>query len=276
MPYRPRVCSECQRSFTPKNSSDGEACRSCMQLLKREEATKYRLFTRQCEGCFRSFTSKTDSERLCPSCKKTPETKVVPATRAELDLGPPFKQAIFDLETWGLDRGWGVLLMGVILVHGDGTEPKWYEFDLTQAPGWPMVRGDDSTVAKALLDVLQDCDIIVAHNGLNFDRKYLNTIALKFGMPSLMKKLVDPVQKARQMYRIGSNSLSSIASYLDLPEPKMQLPMEIWRSAILNADEGAWELMRERCRSDVRILNAVCRRMRGDFGVIDMYGSAWR
>lgn len=274
MPYAKRACSSCGRTWLPHNASDGDTCRGCLATSKSRPEPEW--FIRQCQTCFKNFNTKVDSDRFCRDCFKQPKAKALPLTTDELALDAPFKQAVFDLETWGLDRGWGVLLMGCILVHGDGPTPKWYQFDLTESSGWPNKRSDDSELARKILDVLQDCDIIMAHNGLWFDRKYLNTIALKYGYPSLMKKLVDPVQKARNMYRIGANSLSAIADYLGLPESKMHVPMETWRVAVLDNDENAWNTLRERCQSDVRILNAVCRRMRGDFGIIDTQGSAWR
>lgn len=281
MPYARLDCGECGRSYEPKNITDRErgTCRNCAWARTRlqQSAQLTDLHLRDCEVCSNQFQAKPNVTR-CPSC-----TKLARVARGDDDLppkphflAPPLRQVVFDLETFALDRGWGVLMMGCLMVHGEGPDPKLYEFDLTQTKGWPNKRSDDREVAANILDVLRGCHVAYAHNGRWFDIPWLNSIALKYNLPTLNIKLVDPVQVARRKYRIGNNSLAAIAEFLGLEESKMQLGPDIWRFALMDNDPEAWRQLRERCRSDVRLLNEVAARVTRDVGMLDYQGSAYR
>jgi hypothetical protein len=251
MPYAKKECEVCTREFKPPHRKFGEAtkrCRSCIDLAEGETSVSYKGY------------------KGGPKLPKV-ETHT---------LAPPLKQAVFDLETFSLDRGWGVLMVGSILVHGDGPTPKMYTFDLTQSSTWPNIRSEDGELAAKIIKVLSDCDIAYAHNGANYDLPWLNSIALKYGLPPLKIKLIDPVQVARRKYRIGSNSLGSLANFLNIPETKMPVPPDTWRFALFNNDKAAWATLRERCESDVRVLNLVAGKVTKDVGMVDYSGSAWR
>ena len=167
-------------------------------------------------------------------------------------------------------------MVGSILVFGDG-EPRSFTFDLRETESWKKgVRSNDSELCAKILRVLSDCHILIAHNGKWFDIPYLNSVALKYGMPRINAKLVDPVQVARQKYRIGSNSLASLAAFLELPEEKMPVGPDIWRTALFDGNEASWQTLRERCESDVRLLSMVAGKVMGDVGMIDNKGSAFR
>lgn len=275
MPYAKRQCSACERMFTPRNISDGATCRSCLLLEERQRGIALPFALKQCEVCTAGFNSR-DGEKRCSSCRKLAQTNTKAPVVEEHYLAPPLKQAVFDLETWGLDRGWGVLMVAVIMVHGEGKEPVWHEFDLTQSSGWPDKRSDDSEIAAKVIEVLSGCHVAYAHNGKDFDMRYLNSIALKYGLPRLRMKLIDPVQVARRQYRIGSNALGSLANFLGLQESKMPVPPDTWRFALMDNDKESWDTLRERCRSDVRLLNQVAAKVTLDVGLIDQQGSGWR
>lgn len=281
MPYKKAICSAeaggCGREWSPRSPEDSirGVCRSCSHFLLQQAARTKPYALRYCEVCHSQFTSK-DEEKRCPSCRKLAQSHHPVSPLEEHNLAPPLKQAVFDLETFGgLDRGWGVLIAGCILIHGQGA-PQWLEFDLTQSKCWPDKRSDDSELAAKIISELSECDVLYAHNGRNFDVPYLNTIALKFNLPRIRAKLVDPVQIARRNYRIGNNSLAAVTHFLGLPETKMSVAPDVWRYAVLDNDPVAWQTIRERCRSDVSILNAVAGRVTRDAGMIDQDGSAWR
>lgn len=275
MPYAKRICDRCKHTFRPKVPTDGETCRSCLAQEKtaRGQALPYSL--KECAVCVKQFTAKYGEQR-CPECRRLALTNKAEPVVEDHYLASPLKQAVFDLETFALDRGWGVILMAVILVHGDGPEPKWYEFDLTQTSKWPNIRSDDSELYAKIFDVLNGCHVGYAHNGAWFDIPYLNSVALKYGLPRLRMKLIDPVQIARRKYRIGSNSLSNVADFLGLPESKMHVGPDVWKNALLDNNPECWRILRERCRSDVRLLNMVSGRVTSDVGMVDYSGSAYR
>lgn len=241
-----------------------------------------------CETCSRSYVpSLHTTTNRCAGCSRLENRTIEnaysgwgpgkPVPQAPTHLAAPLRQAVFDLETFSLDRGWGVLMVGSILVYDGSEEPRQHTFDLRETEAWKRgERSNDSELAARIMRVLSDCHILIAHNGLKFDIPYLNSVALKYDMPRLNTKLVDPVQIARQKYRLGSNALSSLASFLELPESKMPVSADTWRRALLDANEESWDTLRARCESDVRLLAMVAGRVMGDVGMIDNKGSAFR
>lgn len=277
MPYAKRVCGECDQQYQPRSSSDRDICATCFRI---ESSTP----RRTCGMCNRDFSPiKSDpGSRYCASCIKAAapkdknkfDSKKGELPKAEPTLKSPMIVKVFDLETWSLDRGWGVVMVASILTHGDGP-PRIESYTLRDFKHWPKNRSNDSELGAAILKNLSGGHILVAHNGLKFDLPYLNSVALKYGMPRLTAKLIDPVQLFRQKYRIGSNSLGAIAQFLNLEEQKMPVTVETWRRALLDNDDASWETLVERCESDVRVLNQVASAIGHDVQKVDFKGSAW-
>lgn len=136
-------------------------------------------------------------------------------------------------------------------------------------------RTDDSELVRDIFSILEQCHIGYAHNGEFFDIRWLRTVALKYGLKMPKIRLVDPAQVARQKYRLGRNSLEAIADFLELPYQKYHLSPEVWRKALLDANQEAWTELKVRCESDVLLLNAVAGAVTGDVGMIDFKGSGW-
>lgn len=194
-----------------------------------------------------------------------------PTWHAAPDLKSPLRIGVFDLETFGLDRGWGVLLVGDVAVFGDG-ETKEYSFRLDQFETYKRDRSDDSEIAAAIFSILEDCHVWVAHNGKWFDVPYLNSIAARYGMPPVERKLRDPVQILRQKFRIGSNSLEAAAEFFGLDQSKMHIPKEVWRQAAFNGSREHFDILVERCHSDVHLLTEVAARVEAWGGVVNYSG----
>jgi len=271
MPYGRRTCIACQTEYIPPQGGKREN----QAADYRERALKY------CAACRRISERglETDYAPFREKGAPPPERETVAVSRGS-DLLAPLVQGVFDLETWGLDRGWGVTLVGCIMVHRGGPEPEWHEFDLTQSTQWPEVRSNDRELVAKILAVLETCHVLYAHNGEYFDIRWLRTVALKYNLVFNPRKLIDPAAIARQKYRIGRNSLEAVGDFLGLPDTdvggKMHISPDVWRSALLDNSAEAWTLLRERCRSDVRMLNAIAARVANDIRMIDSRGSAYR
>lgn len=256
MNWRPgdrKVCPICTREFT-QTEPHQETHKACAGRVYRGVASNPREL----------LTPYRDAG-YTPG-KAPPKWRPIPAS-----VKSPLRIAVFDLETFALDRGWGVLLIGVVHVHGDG-ESKEYRFRLDQFETYKRDRSDDSELAAAIFSVLEDCHIWYAHNGKWFDVPYLNSIALKFGMPPIERKLRDPVQILRAKFRIGNNSLSAAADYLGIEEQKMDVSTDVWRRAAFNGTKADFDTLEERCASDVRLLSLVAEKVEAWGGVIDYSG----
>lgn len=259
-----------------------------MPRPKRECAIDGKKFQPRAEARFHLHPEPVSKDcpwcQLCPECRGLKEiAATAPAARAQLDftvppeerldMTAPMRQCVFDLETWGLDRGWGVTLVGSMLVHGGPEGPEWFNFDAREQSTWPDRRSQDKELVEKVIGVLQTCDIAYAHNGEFFDIRWLRTVALKYNLRFPTIKLVDPARIAWNKYRLGRNSLEAVADFLELPYSKMHIPNEVWRRALLDNSQPDFETLRERCKSDVQLLNAVASHVVKDVGLIDTKGS---
>ena len=252
MPYVARPCIICTNTFTPNSWGKG----------KLDTGDN---FATHCAKCRRIVKAVRENEAL-PS--EMPIPHYLPA---------PLTQVVFDLETWGLDRGWGVTLVASFLIHGGETGPVKKTFALRNYDSWKRgIRSDDSELVQDIFSTLKTGQIAYAHNGEFFDIRWLRTVALKYGFEMPRLKLIDPAQIARKKYLVGRNSLESMADFIGTPRgvQKMHITPDIWRSALLDNDQAAWELLIARCESDVELLNYVASAVTGDVGMVDFGGSS--
>jgi len=252
MAYARRDCRVCQTTFTPPHRAT-------------------------------SLSEGNNHLYLCPSCRrsvrsaiaKEPVVEEVPTTFYRAPA--PLRQVVFDLETWGLDRGWGITLVASFLFHGAGEESKTETLLLRETEAWQVgKRSDDQELAERIFALLKPCHIAYAHNGEFFDIRWLRTVALRYGLEMPRLKLIDPAAIARKKYLLGRNSLEALGDFLEIPHQKIHLSPDVWRGALLDDSEEAWGRLVERCESDVQMLNAIAGRVVGDVGMIDYAGSAYR
>ena len=219
-----------------------------------------------------------NSKTHCAGCRRVVKAAVEGETSSELPVlhsAAPLRQVVFDLETLGLDRGWGVTMVASFLFHGDGPSTK-RTITLREFPAWKAGRrSDDREMVEEVFRLLKGNHIAYAHNGEYFDIRWLRTVALKYGLDMPKLKLIDPAAIGRQKYLLGRNSLEAMADFLELPQQKYHIPPQVWRAALLNDDDGAWRELVVRCESDVDILNAVASAVTKDVGMVDYQGS-WR
>lgn len=254
MSYRPRFCEICHTSFTPPHRAT---------LLSTSDNHK-----RLCAACRRATLDAIESNPA-PNDVATEHT-----------TSAPMKQVVFDLETWGLDRGWGVTMVASFLIHGYAAGTKKVTLTLRDYAPWKEGRrSDDSEMAVAIFDVLKGCHIAYAHNGERFDVRWLRTLALKYKLEMPRIKLVDPCMIAWRKYLLGRNSLEAVSDFLGLKDEKgkekLHISPDVWRHALMDDRDDAWASLVERCESDVDLLNEVAARVTGDVGMVDYTGS-WR
>jgi len=244
--------------------------------------------SRLCEVCLGAFTPPhranklsidDNHERLCAKCRREAKRaqflEPPPSEVAAPHWGAaPMKQCVFDLETWGLDRAWGVTLVASFIIHGGENGPERKTLRLRDYDSWKSgKRSYDRGLAEDVFSILRQCHILYAHNGERFDIRWLRTVALKYGLELPRVKLVDPCSIAWKSYLLGRNSLEAVADFLELPQSKLHISPDVWRGAVLNDDDKAWDQLVARCESDVDLLNAISRRVTGDVGMVDFSGS---
>lgn len=184
----------------------------------------------------------------------------------------PVRVAVLDIETSGLNAGFGVVLCAVVKMYGPD-ERRIFRAD-DYDPWKRGQRADDKPLLTDILACLEDCDILIAHNGLRFDLPFLRTRAVIHGLPPVtFQKIIDPVQLARQHFRFAGNSLDSISKTIGTLAQKTPLSPETWQRATLNGDHDAMEEIVEHCIYDVDVLEEICWKFRGYVKQINNAGS---
>jgi hypothetical protein len=184
----------------------------------------------------------------------------------------PVRTGVFDIETTGLNAGFGVVLCAVVRLYGPD---ETFVLRADDYPEWKEGRrANDKALVADILNVLSEADILVAHNGVKFDMPFLRTRAIIHGLPAVnFQKIIDPVLLARQTFRFPGNSLQSISGVIGTEAAKTPLRPEVWQRATMNGDPDAMNEIVEHCIADVEVLEEVCLKIRGYIRKIDSSGS---
>lgn len=125
---------------------------------------------------------------------------------------------------------------------------------------------DDSMIVWKLNQLLDEADIVVAHNGKKFDIPYVAARSLVLGYKPISPfKLVDTVLVAKNEFKFESNSLKYLAQVLDLKHQKKdheKFPgFKLWLECLRNNNE-AWDEMEKYNIMDVLCLEELYLKMR--------------
>jgi DNA polymerase elongation subunit (family B) len=119
---------------------------------------------------------------------------------------------------------------------------------------------------KMLFEMLDEADIVVAHNGDKFDLPHVQGRGLVLGLkPPAPYKTIDTVRVARYEFNFPSNSLEYLSIVLDLKNKKdghKKFPgFELWLGVLANNPE-AWAEMKEYNIQDILVLEELYLKMR--------------
>lgn len=183
------------------------------------------------------------------------------------ELSTNNKVLLFDLETAPLiGYMWSKWQKGI---HDDMIISDWFVFSwaakwlfedevlsdrLTQEE---LNNKDDKRIVKNLWELIDEAEVIIAHNLKKFDEKKIKTRFLQYDMnPPSPYQTIDTLLHARKNFSITSNRLDYIADRFFSIEGKMETPRGLWWKCM----EGDYEsliLMDDYCKQDVRVLEDV-------------------
>ena len=126
--------------------------------------------------------------------------------------------------------------------------------------------GNDKEIIEAIVELLDEADIVIAHNGVGFDGPWVNGRALVHNiLPPSPYKWIDTLLTARKEFMFPHNSLEALADYLNCKHRKgahKKFPgFQLWLEC-LKGNPEAWEEMGEYNRLDVMTLEDVYLKMR--------------
>lgn len=201
-------------------------------------------------------------EILARHKKSKPVKSITPNTKGNLP-----KVLIFDIETAPMVAY--TFSKKVDYIQDDFIKNDW--FILSWAAKWlfsdtvisdkltkeELKNSDDRRISKSIWELIDEADVIIAHNLNKFDIKKVNTKFLKYklGIPSPYQK-IDTLQHVRKQFAITSNRLDYVAARFLGIEGKMDTPKGLWRRCMEN-DYEALKIMDEYCVKDVLVLEAV-------------------
>jgi len=133
---------------------------------------------------------------------------------------------------------------------------KWLGEDEVYNLNWDKEQSDHFLVEQ-FIETLNEADLIVAHNGDNFDLKWLRTRALYHRLKMLPSyKQFDTLKIARSKLYLNSNKLDYISKFLGF-EGKIKTEIGLWMNIVFKNDRTALQKMLDYCDEDVRQLENV-------------------
>lgn len=112
---------------------------------------------------------------------------------------------------------------------------------------------DDKRITQSLWKLLDEADVVIGHNCIQFDEKKANTSFLKHGLPPVSHfQSIDTLTVAKSVFRFSSNKLDYVNEFLGLPK-KIPTSFDLWVRCY-NGDISALKEMETYNRGDVEIL----------------------
>ena len=200
---------------------------------------------------------------------KKERTKIVFSTNEVINKLP--KILIIDIETAPLRAYvWSRWKQNVYL---DQTISEW--FMLTWSAKWlfsdkvisarltseEALKENDKRITKELWELVNEADILVAHNGNSFDIPKINTRFLLNGLPPTKPfQSIDTKVIAAKQFGFSSNKLDALARYFGF-KVKLDTDFELWDKC-LRGDETSLMYMEEYNQHDVVLLEEVYLKLR--------------
>ena len=183
----------------------------------------------------------------------------------------PAKVLVFDIETAPL-KAWAWSMWKPYLNY-ENIEQDW--FMLCWSAKWlfdeevlsdtctpeEVANEDDRRISESLWNLLEEADIVIAHNGIKFDIKKVNTRFLMHGLnrPSPFQ-VIDTLIHARKHLSFTSNRLDAIGEIMGLGR-KLQTSFSLWLRC-MEQEQEALDEMSTYCDQDVKLLEAVYLKLR--------------
>lgn len=172
------------------------------------------------------------------------------------------KILIFDIETSPITAYvWGLFKQNISI---DAIVDDWYVISWSAKwlgkkeiiSSWSPTRHDELVTISELWDMLDEADIVVAHNGKKFDVKKINAKFFEYdiGLPSYYK-VVDTLQIAKGNFAFTSNKLDYITK-LKGNDGKHKTDFQLWKDC-MDGDLEALDKMVAYCEQDVLELEKI-------------------
>ena len=121
---------------------------------------------------------------------------------------------------------------------------------------------NDVHVVSKLWELIDEADIVIAHNGDKFDMRKANARFVKHGLgPPSPVASVDTLKVARKYFMFNSNRLNHVGKHLGLGEKVQTGGFQLW-AGCMRGDMKSWKRMIKYARQDVDLLREVYLKLR--------------
>lgn len=138
---------------------------------------------------------------------------------------------------------------------------KWEDKDKVYSLSWDENQ-DDKKLLTALVEVMNQADEIVAHNGDKFDQAWVRTRCIYHGIsipPNYVS--IDTLKAARSKFKFNSNRLDYIGKFLGVGSKSETGGFDLWKDITLHNNKRALKEMIDYCKNDVVLLQSVFEKM---------------
>ena len=135
---------------------------------------------------------------------------------------------------------------------------KWQGESKVSCLGRPDFRDkSEASLVRALWKLLDEADVVVAHNGDDFDNKKARAKFVQHGLkPPTPYKTIDTKKIAKSNFNFNSNSLNDLGQTLRLGKKVSTGGFDLWLDCMANKP-AAWAKMKKYNKQDVVLLEKV-------------------
>jgi DNA polymerase elongation subunit (family B) len=182
------------------------------------------------------------------------------------------KVLLFDIETspslgyvWGkyqqdvieFDKEWYILSFSAKWLNS-----KVFAHALPDYPTYKRDPENDKLLVKDLWKLFNEADILIAHNGDQFDVKKANARFAYHNLPPPAPyKTVDTLKIARRYFKFTSNKLDDLGKHLRVGRKVVHTGFHLWQGC-MRGDKSAWKKMLQYNKQDVILLEAIYYKLR--------------
>lgn len=175
------------------------------------------------------------------------------------------KILIYDIETSpNLAYVWGKWQQDVIAFQSEWELLSWSAKWLGEKKTIDVGRNQfsEEVLVRRLHQLFDEADIVIAHNGDQFDQKMMNAKYIQFGLqPPSPYRSIDTKKVAKRYFRFNSNKLDDLGALLGLGRKVQTGGFSLWLGC-MNNDTKAWKTMLRYNRQDVLLLEKVYLKLR--------------
>lgn len=118
----------------------------------------------------------------------------------------------------------------------------------------------DESLVKDLWKLFNEADILIAHNGDEFDQKKAKARFVYYKLnPTKVLTSIDTKKVAKKYFNFNSNSLQDLGEYLKLGSKVKHPGFDLWLGC-LKGEKKSWNLMIKYNKQDVRLLERIYKR----------------